>query len=164
MKFSGSLFCRNRRPEHVWLSLQKKYITFWKCLVQLNNFMPARTDSVPVSFYTHTHTSQYTYLNEHEGESHSLVSNCETPWIVCSYNSPGQNTGVGILSCLQWIFPTQRSSPGLPNCKQIIYQLSHREVQEHQSGQPTPSPVDLPDPGIELGFPALQVDSLPTEL
>ena len=27
-----------------------------------------------------------------------------------------------------------------------------------------PSPVDLLDPGIELGFPALQVDSLPTEL
>ena len=27
-----------------------------------------------------------------------------------------------------------------------------------------PSPVDLPDPGIEAGSPALQVDSLPTEL
>ena len=27
-----------------------------------------------------------------------------------------------------------------------------------------PSPVDLPDPGIEPGSPALQVDSLPTEL
>ena len=27
-----------------------------------------------------------------------------------------------------------------------------------------PSPVDLPHPGIELGCPALQVDSLPTEL
>ena len=27
-----------------------------------------------------------------------------------------------------------------------------------------PYPVDLPDPGIELGSPALQVDSLPTEL
>ena len=26
-----------------------------------------------------------------------------------------------------------------------------------------PSPVDLPDPGIKLGFPALQADSLPTE-
>jgi len=24
--------------------------------------------------------------------------------------------------------------------------------------------VDCPDPGIELGYPALQVDSLPTEL
>ena len=27
-----------------------------------------------------------------------------------------------------------------------------------------PSPVDLPDPGIELGSPALQADSLPAEL
>ena len=27
-----------------------------------------------------------------------------------------------------------------------------------------PSPEDLPDPGIEPGSPALQVDSLPTEL
>ena len=27
-----------------------------------------------------------------------------------------------------------------------------------------PSPVDRPDPGIELGSPALQADSLPTEL
>ena len=27
-----------------------------------------------------------------------------------------------------------------------------------------PSPVGLPDPGIELGSPALQADSLPAEL
>ena len=27
-----------------------------------------------------------------------------------------------------------------------------------------PSPADLPDPGIESGSPALQVDSLPAEL
>ena len=35
---------------------------------------------------------------------------------------------------------------------------------EHWSGQPFPSPVDLPDPGIKPGSPALQADSLPTEL
>ena len=35
---------------------------------------------------------------------------------------------------------------------------------EHWSGQPIPSPGDLPNPGIEPGSPALQVDSLPTEL
>ena len=35
---------------------------------------------------------------------------------------------------------------------------------EYWSGQPIPSPGDLPDPGIELGYPALQTDSLPTEL
>ena len=38
------------------------------------------------------------------------------------------------------------------------------EAQEYWSEQPFPSPVDLPDPGIELGSPALEVDSLSTEL
>ena len=37
-----------------------------------------------------------------------------------------QNTGVGSLSLLQGIFPTQGSSPGLLHCRQILYQLSHK--------------------------------------
>ena len=49
---------------------------------------------------------------------HGLYS----PW-----NSPGQNTGVGSLSLLQGIFPTQGSNPGLPHYGQILYQLSHKE-------------------------------------
>ena len=36
--------------------------------------------------------------------------------------------------------------------------------QEYWSGLPFPSPGDLPDPGIEPESPALQADSLPTEL
>ena len=36
--------------------------------------------------------------------------------------------------------------------------------QEYWSGLPVPSPGDLPDPGIKPGSPALQTDSLPTEL
>ena len=36
--------------------------------------------------------------------------------------------------------------------------------QEYWSGLPCPPPGDLPNPGIEPGSPALQVDSLPTEL
>ena len=43
-----------------------------------------------------------------------------------SWNSPGQNTGVGSLSLLQGIFPTQGSNPGLQHCRQILYQLSHQ--------------------------------------
>ena len=35
--------------------------------------------------------------------------------------------------------------------------------QEYWSGLPFPSPVDLPDPGIKHGFPALQADALPSE-
>ena len=35
--------------------------------------------------------------------------------------------------------------------------------QESWSGLPFPSPVDLPDPGIEPGSPTLQADALPSE-
>ena len=50
-----------------------------------------------------------------------IVQGLHSPW-----NSPGQNTGVGSLSLLQGIFPTQGSNPGLPQCRQILYQLSHQ--------------------------------------
>ena len=38
----------------------------------------------------------------------------------------GQNTGVGSRSLLQGIFPTQGSNLGLPHCRRILYQLSHK--------------------------------------
>ena len=49
-----------------------------------------------------------------------------TPWTVHPWNSPSQNTGVGSLSLLQGIFPTQGLNPGLLYCRQILYQLSHK--------------------------------------
>ena len=39
---------------------------------------------------------------------------------------PSQDTGVGSLSLPQGIFPTQGSNPCLPNCRRILYQLSHK--------------------------------------
>ena len=36
--------------------------------------------------------------------------------------------------------------------------------QEYRNGLPCPPPRDLPNPGMEPGSPALQADSLPTEL
>ena len=36
------------------------------------------------------------------------------------------NTGVGSLSLLQGIFPTQESNQGLLHCRQILYQLSYQ--------------------------------------
>ena len=38
-----------------------------------------------------------------------------------------KNTGVGILSLLQWIFLTQESDLGLLHCRWILYQLSYEE-------------------------------------
>ncbi|CAI9177067.1 unnamed protein product, partial [Rangifer tarandus platyrhynchus] len=37
---------------------------------------------------------------------------------LCNLKSPGPNTGVGGLSLLQEIFPTQGSNPGLPHRRQ----------------------------------------------
>ena len=49
------------------------------------------------------------------------------PW-----NSPGQNTGVGSLSLLQGIFPTQGWNPDLPHCRWILLPA---EPQGKPSGQ-----------------------------
>ena len=46
-----------------------------------------------------------------------------SPW-----NSPGQNTAVGSLSLLRGIFPTQGLNTGLPHCRQIFYQVSHKGI------------------------------------
>ena len=60
-------------------------------------------------------------------ESCSVMSNSLQPHGLYSpWNSPGQNTGVGSLSLLQGIFPTQGSNPGLMHCRWILYQLSHK--------------------------------------
>ena len=88
-------------------------------------------------------------------QPHGLYS----PW-----NSPGQNTGVGSLSFLQGIFPTQGPNLGLPHCRQILYQLSLKGNPRLLEWEPIPSPVDLSDPRIEPMVPALQADSLPTGL
>ena len=70
-----------------------------------------------------------------ESESFSVVSDSLRPHGLYSpWNSPGQNTEVGSLSFLQGIFLTQGSNPGLPHCRQTLYQLSHREAQEYWSG------------------------------
>ena len=42
-----------------------------------------------------------------------------------------KNTGVGSLSLLEQIFPTQESNPGFMHCRRILYQLSCRRKENH---------------------------------
>ena len=56
--------------------------------------------------------------------------------LLCPWNSPGKNTGVGSHSLLQGIFLIQCSNSGLPLCKQIPYHLRHQGSQR--------MPQDLP--------------------
>ena len=69
-----------------------------------------------------------TIVRQSESESHSVVSNSlQLHGLYSPWNSPGQNTGVGSLSCLQGIFPNQWSNRGLPHCGRILYQLIPKE-------------------------------------
>ena len=87
-----------------------------------------------VFMYTHTHTHMYTRTYTHtpflevgtEGLRRDIcmLSRCHvqlfaTPWTVqsvrllCPWNSPGKNTGVGCHALFQGIFPTQGLNPCL---------------------------------------------------
>ena len=63
--------------------------------------------------------------------SRSVVSNSLRPHelqptrLLCPWNSPGKNTGVGCHFLLQAIFPTQESNRGLLHCRQTLYCLSY---------------------------------------
>ena len=46
--------------------------------------------------------------------------------LLCPWDSPGKNTGMGGHSLLQGIFLTQGLSPGLLKHRQILYRLSHQ--------------------------------------
>ena len=77
---------------------------------------------------THTHTRKMVFMCV----SRSVMSDSLPPHgleparLLCLWNFPGKNTGVGSHSLLQWIFPNQRSNPGLLHCRQILYHLSHQ--------------------------------------
>ena len=47
--------------------------------------------------------------------------------VLCLWDSPGKNPGVGNHSLLQGIFLAQGSNPGFLHCRQILYCLSHQE-------------------------------------
>ena len=76
-------------------------------------------------------------------------------WSGQPFCSPGDRTNLGI-------------KPRSLHCRQILYQLSHKgsprilEWVAYLFSRRRES--NLPNPGIKPGSPALQVDSLPTEL
>ena len=51
---------------------------------------------------------------------------CTPPGSLVQGDSPGKNTGVGSISLLQGIFPTQELKRGFLHCSQILYQLNHQ--------------------------------------
>ena len=50
----------------------------------------------------------------------------QLPRQLCPWDSPGKNSGIGCHALLQGIFSTQELNPGLPHCRQILYQLNYQ--------------------------------------
>ena len=51
---------------------------------------------------------------------------CSLTRLFCTWDFPGESTGLGCHCLLQQIFPTQGWNPGLPHCRQMLYRLSHQ--------------------------------------
>ena len=67
----------------------------------------------------------YYHLKKKESENLSVLS-CSLRLYELYSPSPGHSTGVGNLSLLQGIFPTQELNRGVLHCRQILYQLSRQ--------------------------------------
>ena len=88
--------------------------------------------------------------------------------------NPMDNTVHGILQAtiLEWVtFPFSRGSSQPRDGAWVsciaggfLTSWATREAREYWRLEAIPSAEGLPNPGLELGSPALQVDSLPTEL
>ena len=86
----------------------------------------------------------------------SGAKKCTSAFSLLGSERPGHYGGLVAVSC-----PTL-ATPWTVDCQAPLSMGFFR--QEYWSGLPLPSPGGLPDPGIESGPPALQADSLPTEL
>ena len=96
---------------------------YWVPTILLNLTLVLRTDSAFICIFA---LRKWRF----ESESHLVVSDSLRPQGLDSpWNSPGQNTGMGSLSLLQGSFPIQGLNAGLPHCRHILYQLSHKGSQ-----------------------------------
>ena len=98
-----------------------KYLTELKCLKYNLNVLSNK--SLKLWPLEANWKWKWKKVNVKESESRSVMSNSllYSPW-----SSPGLETEVGSLSLLQGILTTQGSNLGLPHCRQILNQLSHR--------------------------------------
>ena len=94
-----------------------------------------------------------------KGYLFSRVRLSAIPWTVptrllCAWNSPGKNAGVGGHSLLQGIFLTKGLNPGLLHCGLILYRLQQpRKPGSKETNFETGSTVGKIQLGLLVGVP-----------
>ena len=103
--------------------------------------LKAQHDWVRTSCHAHNSFIKHgvCYYPHVTGESEILAQSCLTlcdpmdhkpARLLCPWNSPGKNTGVGCHFLLQGIFPTQELNPDLLHCRWTLYHLSHQGMSQ----------------------------------
>ena len=112
-------FAKSLESKLDWSSMFfNKYIRLWRLFITI---LPK--ERLWSKYFKTIETS----IEITESESRSVVSSSLQPRLLHGpWDFPGQNTGVGSLSLLHAIFPTQGSNPGLLHCRRILYQLSSK--------------------------------------
>ena len=105
-----------RKPRHVW-----------RLAPSHGETVPALRKPVPSMFREFIYLFMKVEVVIYESGSRLVVSDSLQPHGLYSpWDSPGQDAGMGSHSVLQGMFPTQGLNPGLPHCRRILYQLSHK--------------------------------------
>ena len=99
----------------------------WRLFNALLNPIKGESSKCPVFLSLQIRSDQAPHRSS---ESRCVVSDSFWPnGLYSPWNSPGQNTGGGSLFLLQGVFPTQGLNSGVPHCRWILYQLSHKGTQ-----------------------------------
>ena len=135
---SGSSWPRNRTrvsciaggflTDWVISKAQKSHKTKLKKLLHINLLVKRKSVRKGMKFFFRQYFRNSKDMEKKNVKwSRSVMSDSLRPHGLYSpWNSPGQNTGVGSLSIIHGIFPTQGSNSGFPHCRWILYQLNHQ--------------------------------------
>ena len=125
------------RVGHDW-AFERIRVYFHTCIYTYTNIYQRHVIinvRIIVLIYTHMHTPYSVWKKK--SESLSVMSDSLWPHGLYSpWDSPGQNTGVGSLSFLQGIFPTQGLNPASCMAVEFFTSWATREAQEYWSGEP----------------------------
>ena len=119
-----------------WLSLTRTIVCVWKtfpaylCWMTLVASWPTLLSPENLQYFPPFELCRAA-LKVKMKVAQSCLTLCDPHGLYSPWNSPGQNTGASSRSLLQGIFPTQGSNPGLPDCRPILYQLSHQGSPRH---------------------------------